>query len=97
MHGENEKLMSIMIVYSYSLKIEIKNWPLDKFKDVTFPWSSISVDDCSVRVSQNLTFLSKCPEIIVVAALSEATTSLQLEPANIVLIPEINYKILSLV
>lgn len=61
--------------------------PLESEREVILPWSGTSLADCSVRVSQNRIFLSKCPEIMVVAALSEGTKSLQLDPANIVRTP----------
>lgn len=61
--------------------------PLDKSKDVTRPWTSISVCGFSVLVSQNRILLSKWPLIMVVPTVSDVTRSLQLDMANLVSTP----------
>lgn len=78
---------SVLIVSSLKYKNILSRLPLDKSKDVTRPWTSISVCGVSVLVSQNRILLSKCPLIMVVPIVSDVTRSLQLDPANLVSTP----------
>ena len=64
------------------------NSPRERSSEVTFPCSRTSREVVSDRVSQKRIFLSKWPLIIVVPEPSVVTRSLQLEPANLVSIPE---------
>lgn len=69
------------------LCIDYTRLPLDKSKDVTRPWTSISVCGFSVLVSQNRILLSKWPLMMVVPTVSDVTRSLQLDIANLVSTP----------
>jgi len=79
--------------YRISTKQWCGNLPRERSREVTFPWSRISREVVSERVSQKRILLSKWPLIIVVPAPSVVTRSLQLDPANFVSIPENRQKV----
>ena len=82
-------LRSIILIES-SLEHPNNEYPSgDISNEVTLPCNNISLELESERVSQKRIFLSKWPLIILVPSPSDVTRSLQLEPANIVLTPEI--------
>lgn len=72
----------------YSLSWLLTRSPLERSREVTLPFRIMLLELDSERESQKRMLLSKWPLMIVDPELSSVTRSLQLDPANLVSMPE---------